>query len=177
MNLTLYILTPFIVIAAVILVSIIWSPGGPWLPTKRKNIRKMLQMAQLKPGDLVYDLGSGDGRVLIIAAREFGAKGVGIEIDPFRAAFSKLLVKFYKLDGQIEIIRGNFFQQELSQADVIFAYLLQRTNNRLIRKMIKELRPGTRVVANTFIFPGWPVVDKDEKEQLYLYEVGEKQEG
>jgi predicted RNA methylase len=158
----------------VVVASLIWSPGGPWLPTSRKNARKMLAMAKVKPGDVVYDLGSGDGRILFIAAKEFGAKAVGIEIDPFRYAYSKLMVRLHGLQDQVEVRFGNFFKHDLSQADVLTAYLLQRTNNRLIMKLIKELRPGTRVVANTFIFPGWLVVDKDPKQQLYLYEVQEK---
>jgi predicted RNA methylase len=158
-----------VILGGVVIVSLVWPPGGPWLPTSKKRVRKMLEMAEVKSGEIVYDLGSGDGRVLIMAAREFGAQGVGIEIDLLRSWWSKLRVKALGLEDQVQVIRGDMFKQDFSQADVVFVYLLQKTINQLTRKLVKELRPGTRVVSNTFIFPGLPPVINNKKEQLYLY--------
>lgn len=162
-----------VTVGAYILASLIWSTGGPWLPTSRKNIRRMLTMADVQPGETVYDLGCGDGRALVIAAKEFGAKAVGIEIDRMRYVWARVVVKLSGAEDQIVIKQANIFQEDLSEADVVMAFLLQKTQNKLVHKLSKELRPGTRVVANAFIFPGWVAAEKDEENQLYLYRVRE----
>lgn len=160
-----------IAIGTFIVTTLIWSVGGPWLPTSRANVRRMLKMAGLQPGETLYDLGCGDGRVLVIAAKEFGAKSIGIEIDKLRYFWTKLVIKLSRVEDKTEIILANFFKQDLSQADVVISFLLQKTQNKLVHKLSKELKPGTRIVANAFIFPGWEVVEKDEKNQLYLYKI------
>jgi len=157
----------FILIGGII--SIMWPPDAPWFPTRRKKVRKMLVLAEVDPGDVIYDLGSGDGRMIIMAAREFGARSVGIEIDSVRYLWSQLAISVLGLRGQVRVINGNFFNQDLSQADVIMCYLLQKTNDRLGVKLERELAPGTRVISNTFTFPGWQVSRHVESEKLYLY--------
>lgn len=171
----LAILSPIVsVIAIILLVSVIWPPNAPWVPTPRRKARRMLDMAGVQPGEVVYDLGSGDGRTLLIAAREFGAQAVGIEIDPLRYAFSRALVWAYRLDGQVEIVRGDFFKLDLREADVVTCYLLQKTNEQLMGKLERELRPGTRVVSHAFTFPAWALAGEDQKDKLYLYRMGAK---
>ena len=128
-------------------------------------------MADVRPDEVVYDLGSGDARVIITAARQFGAKAVGIEIDPFRYFWTQIMISAFRMKGQVKVIWGDFFSQDLSQADVVTVYLLQVTNLRLMNKLMRELRPGTRVVSHTFTFPGWQIIDMDEKAQIYVYRI------
>lgn len=153
---------------------VVFSPGGVWFPTSRKHIRKMLEMAELKPGELVYDLGCGDGRVLIIAAQEFGAKCVGIEVDPLRFRIARWRVRRSGVSEQIELIQGTFNKQDISPADVVTLYLVQQMINRLAPKLVRELRPGARLVSNTFIIPGLKVSRYDRQGDLRLYTIPSK---
>lgn len=143
--------------------------GAPWVPTPYRTIKKMLKLAQVKPGDMVYDLGSGDGRVIIEAARSFRAKAVGIEIDPIRFIWTKARIFLLGLSGKVNVLLGNFFKIDISDADVVTIYLLQETNFNLIDKFIRELRPGTRIVSNTFTLPGLKIINHDEKLKIYVY--------
>lgn len=145
--------------------------GAPWIPTPYKTVHKMLELAQLKPGETVYDLGSGDGRIIIAAAQSFGARAIGIEINPFRYLWTKFKISSLKLQDRVDVILGNFYYEDLSRADVIIVYLLQSTNNRLMEKFEKELRCGTRIISNTFFFPGLEILNKDEKEKVYAYKI------
>jgi SAM-dependent methyltransferase len=155
------------------ILSIAWSgvAGAPWLPSAQHRVRRMLELAEVQPGDVVYDLGSGDGRVLLTAIREFGARAVGIEIDPLRCLWTRRRLAGRGLSDRAHVIWGNFFHEDLSEADVVIVYLRQDTNNRLMDKLWHELKPGTRVVSNTFIFPGWTVETIDKDEHLYLYRI------
>ena len=143
--------------------------GAPWVPTPYKTIKKMLKLAEVKPEDVVYDLGSGDGRVIIEAARSFGAKAVGIEIDPLRFMWTKARIFLLGLSDKVTVLLGNFFKINISDADVVTIYLLQETNVKLIDKFIKELNPGTRIVSNTFTLPGLKIINYDEKSKIYVY--------
>jgi predicted RNA methylase len=133
-----------------------------------KMVHKMLKMAEVGPEDLVYDLGCGDGRTVVTAARRYGARAVGIEIDPLRYIWCRMLVAVLGLDDYVEIVRGDFFKLDLSDADVVTCYLLQDTNRKLEKKLKRELRVGTRVVSNTFSFPGMLKVREDGDAKLYL---------
>jgi cyclopropane fatty-acyl-phospholipid synthase-like methyltransferase len=128
----------------------------------------MLTIADVGPGDTVYDLGCGDGRVIITAARRYGARAVGIEIDPLRYLWCQALITVLGLRGRIKIVFGDFFTQDLGQADVVTCYLLQSTNKRLEKKFKQELRPGTRVVSHYFLFPGLRKVRYDDHVKLYF---------
>ncbi len=139
-----------IILFLLIFLSMIWPPDSPWSPwwrTSDETIRRAFKLAKLNSKDVVYDLGSGDGRSLIIAAKEFGAQGVGIEIDPLRFYLSKLLVVFSGLSNKIEIKRGNFFNENISNATVVFLYLVPKALERLRPKLLKELEPGTKIVS------------------------------
>jgi predicted RNA methylase len=148
--------------------------GAPWVPTSRTIVHKMLILADVRPGDLVYDLGSGDGRILIVAARHFGAQAVGIEIDPVFCLWTQLKIAILGLQRRIRLVRGDLFDQDLSQADVVTCYLLPRTNERLVDKLERELRPGTRVVSRRFQLPGWSPVRQDSVARLYMYRIGDE---
>ena len=132
----------------------------------------MLEMADVGPGDVVYDLGSGDGRILILAAREFGARAVGVELDPLRWFLTQIAITVLGLRKQVKVILGDFFVVDIGEADVVTLFLRFDTNRLLMTKLLLDLCPGTRVVSHEFTFPGWPVVRKDEEAQIYMYRVG-----
>ena len=155
-------------------ISIAWTQisGAPWVPTSMKTVHKMLTIAEVGPDDLLYDLGCGDGRVVVTAARRYGARAVGIEIDPLRYLWCQFLISILGLRGRVKIIFGNFFSQDLSDADVITCYLLQSTNEKIEGKLKEELRTGARVVSHDFTFPGLSKVRKDGDARLYLCNFG-----
>jgi hypothetical protein len=160
-----------LLVAVVGIISILWTDlkGAPYVATPRQTVRRMLQLAEVGSQDVVYDLGSGDGRVLWIAAQEFGARAVGIEIDPFRYAWTRLLIRLKRLHQQVVVIRKDFFQVDLSSATVITAYLLRDTNRKMMEKLASELPAGARVVSRKYQFPDWDLVREDPFEELYVY--------
>jgi SAM-dependent methyltransferase len=153
--------------------SVIWPRlrGAPWLPMRMRAVHKLLTLAEVGPNDVVYDLGCGDGRVIIAAAKRFGARAVGIEIHSLRVLWCKALIAFLGLRDRVRVIHGDFFTQDLSDASVVICYLLQRTNNKLEGKFRRELTPGTRVVSKRFTFPGLHLFRQDDRDKLYLYEL------
>lgn len=153
--------------------SISWTTlrGAPWLPTGVKKVIKMLTLAGTRPDDVVYDLGCGDGRILIAAVRRFGAHAVGIELDPLRYLWCRLVVSVLGYQNQIQVHHRDFFKQDLSQADVVTCYLLQTTNEKLEDKLLRELKPGARVVSHAFTFPRMHLVSRDRENDLYCYRI------
>ena len=144
--------------------------GAEFYPTTRRKMEKMLEFATLKKTDVVYDLGCGDGRLVIAAARRC-RKAIGIEIDPIRYFISNLKIKFLGLKSA-KIVIGNLFNRNLKDADVVFLFLNQKSNNKLQEKFNRELKKGTRIVSHYWIFKGWKAVMKDEKLRIYLYVIG-----
>jgi predicted RNA methylase len=138
-----------------------------------KMVHTMLTLAEVGPEDLLYDLGCGDGRMIVTAVRRYGARAVGIEIDPLRYLWCQVLITILGLRNRVKIIFGNFFKQDLSDADVVTCYLLQDTNEKLEVKLKQELRSGTRVVSNDFTFPGLSKVRQQGEARLYLCNFGE----
>lgn len=137
------------------------------------RVRAMLRMARLAPGETLYDLGAGDGRIIITAAREFGAKAVGIEIDPLRSALCRWRVRLGGLSDRVRVERANFFDVDLRDAQVVTFYLSQAAADRLKDKFETELRPGARVVSHRRPVPGWRPAAVDPDHGLYLYIMGE----
>lgn len=142
--------------------------GAPWVPSSSETVRKMLLLSKVKPGEEVYDLGSGDGRIVIISTKEFGARATGIEIDVFRAFYSKLRIRLLRLGGRASVIWSSFYRVDLSRADVVTVYLLPETNDRLMPKLERELRPTSRVVSHAFRFD-WQLIDSDDAAGIYVY--------
>lgn len=169
----LYFLTTALLV--IFTISITWTTlrGAPWLPTKVKTVLIMLTLAKTQPGDLVYDLGCGDGRILIAAVRRFGARAVGIELSPLRYLWCKVLLILLGHGKQVEVRYGDFFKQDLSQADVVTCYLLQPTNEKLEAKLLQELKPGARVVSHSFTFPRMKLAAINRKERVYCYRIEE----
>lgn len=159
------------IILLLLMLSAVWPPDSPWAPwwrTSKKTARAICKLARIKKGDLIYDLGCGDGTALMIAAKEFGARGVGIEIDPFRYWVSKIRVQKNNLSNDLKIIRDNFFKQNLKDADVIFVYLIPKTLEKLLPKFKRDLKKGTRIVS--FVYEiDLPLKGFDKKNRLRLY--------
>ena len=129
----------------------------------------MHELAEVTPGDIVYDIGSGDGRIVTMAAREFGAKSVGIEMDPLRVLWSRLVIRRQGLTQMAIILRENFFKSNIGDATVVTVYQGIGVNKRLKEKFSRELKPGTRVVSYRFRFKGWTPVKTSEEASSYLY--------
>lgn len=164
----------FIIVFLLLLLSMFWPPDSPWTPwwrTNKKVARAMCKLAKVSREDIVYDLGCGDGTALNIAVKEFGAKGIGIEIDPLRYLCSKLRVKINGLDREIKIIKKNFHSIDLSHASIVFVYLVPRALERLRPKLLRELKQGTLLVSFRYKI-NLPLVVYDETNDIYLYRIG-----
>lgn len=148
-----------------------FSKGAPYTPMRKKVIRRMFAMAALKPGEIVYDLGSGDGRVVVAAAKEFGARGVGIETTYVYVLWSRTKALLKGVHSQVRIMHGDVFKADISKADVVVLFLLQDTNARIKHKLLTELKPGTRVCSHYFTFADWEVAKKDEVHHITMYVV------
>jgi SAM-dependent methyltransferase len=156
-----------------LLLSMLWPPDSPWSPwwrTNKKVARAMCHLAKVSEKDSVYDLGCGDGTALKIAVKEFGASGVGIEIDPLRYLFSKIRFKINGLDKKIKIIKKNFFDVNISDATVVFVYLVPKALERLKPKLLKELKRKTLLVSFKYKI-NLPLTACDKTNKIYLYEI------
>ncbi len=168
----MYFLIAFTVTIVLLLGLWIFVPilyGVPWRPTAKRRIRKALQLADLKQDEIIYDLGAGDGRVLILAAREFGARGVGIEIGPVQIVLTRLMALLNGVSSQVRVRRGDFRQADLREADVVFAYLTSDHAPRLQKQLETQLRDGARVVTISFDFPGWQPEAFNRNDLIFLY--------
>jgi len=130
------------------------SSLAPHVPASEDAVRKMLQFAELQIGEQLYDLGSGDGRIIIMAAKEFGAKATGVELRDDLVQHTKKRIEELGLT-QVEVVHGDLMQAEISNADIITLYLTTSANEKIAPKLMKELRPGSRVVSFCFRIPRW----------------------
>jgi SAM-dependent methyltransferase len=146
--------------------------GAGWSPTPLPTVRRMLSLAKVKPEDIVYDLGCGDGRIIIMATREYGARSIGIEADPFRCLYTWVKIRISGLSKKTTLIWGNFFHRDLSEASVVTLFLSQEANNNLKKKLSHGLKPGSRIVSYYWTFKGWRPKKVDRKFGVYLYEIG-----
>jgi len=148
--------------------------GAPYVPLEPEIVEEVIKLAELKENDIFYDLGSGDGRIVIAAALRGVKKAYGIEIDSWRNFYSRLWLKLLRLKNA-EIIKNNLFEVDLSRATVVSFYLLPETNDKLKEKLEKELKKETRVIAIAFPINGWEPIKIDPKGPtygpIYLYEV------
>ncbi len=128
---------------------------APFKPTPMATVRRMLETANVQPGEMVFDIGSGDGRIVIMAAETFGARAVGIEIDPTLVAQSRRAVAARGLEDQVRIIQANALDVDLSPADVVTLYLIPEGLELLRPHLERTLRRGTRVVTYVYEIPGW----------------------
>ena len=131
------------------------GPDVIFVPTPNDVVNAMLRMARVSAKDTVYDLGCGDGRIPITAAQKYGARGVGIDIDPERVKEAVANVKKAGVADRVKIVRGDLFEADISPATVVTLYLLTDLNLKLRPKLLKELKPGTRVVSHAFSMGDW----------------------
>ncbi len=136
------------------------DPDVPYVPTTPEAVEAMLKLGQVKKTDLLYDLGCGDGRIVIAAAKNFGARGVGIDIDPQRIKEARENAKRAGVEDLVRFELGDLFEAKFADATVVTLFLLPRINLKLKPKLLEQLKPGTRVVSNTFDMGEW----KAEKE-------------
>ena len=138
--------------------------GAPYVPSTHSVARSMIDLARLKKGMIVYDLGSGDGKLLLLAASG-GARAVGIEINPFLVLLSKLR----SIGKNISVHWGSFWHADLSDGDILFIYLLPWRMENLAKLLITKAKPGTLVVSNSFIFPNWKIIRHDKINHVYVF--------
>jgi len=131
------------------------KPDIGWAPTMPEVVTAMLNAANVHAGDLVYDLGCGDGRILIAAAKDYGARGVGIDIDPAQVRIAREKVRQAGVEDRVKILQQDLFQTDLSQATVVALYLGRSVMLKLRPKLLRELKPGTRVVSHAFDMGDW----------------------
>lgn len=140
----------------------------------------MLEAVDLKPGETLYDLGSGDGRVLITAVQRFNAKAVGVELDEKLVKDTTTKVHDMGLDDKIKIIQGDMMKVDISPADVVVIYLNTESNDIIKPTLEKQLKPGTRIVSHDFQVRGWTPIrvetaqSHSRSHQLYIYEIAKK---
>jgi SAM-dependent methyltransferase len=133
------------------------EPDVEFVPTPQAVVDAMLDLARVTADDVVYDLGSGDGRVVITAARRYGARGVGVEIDPALVERATASAAAAGVSDRVRFLQGNIFDADISDATVVTLYLLQSLNEKLRPKLVRELKPGTRIVSHVFnMGPEWP---------------------
>jgi SAM-dependent methyltransferase len=145
------------------------KPDVIYVPTPEPVVRRMLEMAKVGPDDVVYDLGCGDGRIPITAARDFGARGVCIDIDPKRIAEARENVRKAGVEDRVEVRHADLFEVDLSPATVVTLYLLESLNLKLRPKLQRELRPGARVVSQSFSMGDWRPEQKEQVEGKPVY--------
>jgi len=152
---------------------------APFVASPLPVIRRMLVLAELKPGEVFYDLGAGDGRTVIMAAQEFGARAVGIELREDLAKKALQTVYQLGLQDRVTILHSNLFDVDISPADVVFLYLTTSANEKVKPKLEAELKPGARVVSHDYEIVGWKPFKVEEfcenpslgypSHTLYLY--------
>jgi SAM-dependent methyltransferase len=152
---------------------------APFVPTPQEVVDRMLEMAAIKPGDVVYDLGCGDGRLVVTAAKRFGVRGVGVDIDPDRIAESRANAKRERVEQLVEFRQQDVRDVNVSEATVVTLYLLTEANLELRPRLQAELKPGSRIVSHQFGMGDWvparveTVVDSyGLSRQLYLWVIG-----
>ena len=149
----------------------------PFVPTPHVVVDEMLRLASVTSRDVVYDLGSGDGRIVIAAARKFGARGVGVELDPELIGESEQNARAANVADRVKFLRQDFFKTDFSDATVVALYLIPTVMKRLRERML-ELKPGTRLVAHDFDFDDWrPDLKVTVRKNVFLWIVPAKVEG
>jgi|SRR6185437_5245891 ubiquinone/menaquinone biosynthesis C-methylase UbiE len=150
---------------------------APYIPSPQAIVERMLEVGKVKPGETVYDLGAGDGRVIITAAQMFGAKAVGIEIQPDLCYKTEQKIKALGLADRVRMVHGSALRTDLRDADVVTMYFTTLSNEKL-KPELEKMRPGSRVVSNQFPIKGWKPAEAviiktgNVERTIYLYQIG-----
>lgn len=158
------------------------KPDIAYIPCTQKIVEVILELAKINSQDIIYDLGSGDGRILITAVKQYGIRGVGIDIDPTRVEEARLKALKNGVSEQLKFYRQDLFVSNFADATVIFIYLLPHLNLRLRPQLWNQLKPGTRIISRDFDMGDWEplqqlkfTVEEEEEEEevtLYYWEIG-----
>lgn len=150
---------------------------APFVQTPLEVAKKMLELSELKAGEHLYDLGCGDGRLIILAAKDVGANSTGIDLREDLLERARIEILRLGLSEKVKVIQGNFFEVDITPANVVTLYLTSSANERLRPKLEKELKVGCRVVSHDFKVPGWKpssVYDELLGHTIYKYRIGEQ---
>jgi hypothetical protein len=145
------------------------SPDVPFVPTPQNVVEAMLKLGGVKKGDVLYDLGSGDGRLVITAAKLYGVRGTGIDIDPKRIEEANANAKQAGVTNLVQFKNQDLFESNFSDATVITLYLLPGINLKLRPKLFKETKPGTRIVSHSFTMGDWKPEKQEDVEGRNIY--------
>lgn len=154
---------------------------APYVPTPPKVVERMLQLADVDSNDTVFDLGSGDGRIVITAAEKFGARAIGVELDTTLVDRTRQRIKELRMEDRASVLKGNLLDTDLSSASVVTLYLLTSSNARLRPKLEESLKPGARVVSHDFQIKGWTPINTEtlrghtREHKIFVYEIGKHQ--
>lgn len=150
----------------------------PFEPSPQHVVNKMLEVAKMGPNDLLYDLGSGDGRIVVTAARKYGARGVGIDLDPQRVAEAKVNARIAGVENKVQFVVGDLFKADFSNATVVTLFLFPQVNRKLRPQLWQQLKVGTRVVSYIWdMGPEWPPerVDVVSGKKIFSWTITEAQ--
>jgi SAM-dependent methyltransferase len=164
-----------VIIASLLMILWVYLPaawGAPWIPGPYRTIDRMLALAEVKPGQKVIDLGAGDGRIVILAARKYNALAEGVEIDPLRCLAANIWIRLLGIQQRARVRLGDLRRYPTAGADVVTLYLMQGTNQALKEKLAASLPPGARVVSHAFSMSGWTPAVIDERYGIFVYEIG-----
>lgn len=150
--------------AALMILSILI--GVPYIPVKKSEAKQMIELAEIKSGLKVVDLGSGAGRLLFLAAKQ-GALAIGYELNPFLTIWTRLLILIKGYRGQVEVRRQSIYQADLSNIDIVLTYLMPKPMAKLAKKLFSELKPGAKIVSYAFSIPDKEPILKQGKILIY----------
>lgn len=173
---TLWALVELVILIAIFIPTIVaFLTGAPWVPTPLPRVKRMLELANIKPGDRVYDLGCGDGRIVHLAAQEYGADAVGLELSPL--VFFWACIRNFFLRSKGRVLLRDFRRIDYSNAKELIFYLLPDVLKIMRPKFEKELKPGTRIVSYAFAIPGWEPTYTEARDRekhygpIFVYEL------
>lgn len=167
----IYLVALILVIGLLLLLSAVWPPDSPWSPwwkTYKKAGLAIIKLAQITKNDTVFELGSGDGEFLLLCAKVTGATCTGIEIDPLRHIIARTRLEFGKKGRHLTFKKKSFYEEDLQAATVVYVYLIPRVLKKILPKLKKELKKGTRIVSYRYTMD-LPLVKEDKEHKLYLY--------
>jgi len=154
--------------------SLAFLTGAPFVPSTNSTAAIMIKLANIKKGMRIYDLGSGEGKLLFSAAKN-GATAIGLEINPYLVCFTNMKALFSPYRKKIHVYWKNFWGANYKEADIVFVYLLPWRMEQLEQKLIRELKPGSKIVSNSFIFPHLTCTAKNADAHVYVFTMGKKQ--
>ncbi len=166
----LYIIFNLGFLLLILFLTLSFLTGAPFVPTSKGSSEAMLRLSGLHTGMTVVDLGSGDGRLLFMAARQ-KIHAIGYEINPYLVFYTKLLSLFNPDRKYIRVFWKNLWSADVSKADAVFVYLIPWRMEKLQKKLSKSCKPGTIIVSNSFIFPSWEIYRQDQKNHIYAYKI------